>query len=75
MLYDWISCHKRHLLSSGDKLARSPFFFFDAVTCQLLLGRIEFLSVCVVRVFSRHGHSVGHSVGVLESFVHSSSNK
>lgn len=74
-LYDWISCHRRHLLSSGDKLARSPLFFFKGVTCQLLLGRIEALKVCVVRIFSRHGNSIGHGVGVLEILVQSSSNK
>lgn len=74
-LYDWISCHRRRLLSSGDKLARSRLFFLNAVTCQLLLGRIQALSVCVVRIFSRHGRSIGHGVGVLETFVQPSSSK
>ena len=74
-LYDWISWNRHRLLSSGDKLARSPLFFFNAVTCQLLLGRIEGLSVCVVRIFSRHGRFIGHGVGVLETFIQSSSSK
>ena len=74
-LYDWISCHRRRLLSSGDKLARSPLFFFNAVTCQLLLGRIQALSVCVVRICSRYERSIRHGVGVLETFGPSSSGK